>query len=305
MRALLKDAGGVRLAEVADPDGIAADEVRVRVTVAGICRTDIYVAQGRIPVREPLVLGHEFTGVVAEAGSASGFRDGDHVAAIPLLPCRDCAGCRTGRRCAQPLFLGLNLDGAFADEIVLPARNLRLVPESLDPRRAAYVEPVAAAMAVLNPPLPKNGLGVVLGDSRIAMLTERILRHAGFASITRLAVGEAASVSNVAEFAVETEATEVSLQRLLDVVRPGGTAVLKSRPSMPVPFNVALAVKKDITVHGVSYAGFDQAIDLLVRGDMQVDDLLGPVVALEDFATVIPACDRSDAVKTFFRIGAA
>jgi L-iditol 2-dehydrogenase len=292
------------MSEVATPRCTRTDDVRIRVNVAGLCRTDLYVAQGRIPVREPLILGHEFSGTVLEAGSAAPFAAGERITAIPLLACGSCSACAAGATCADPRFLGLDLDGAFADEIVLPARYVRKVPDALDPRHAAYSEPVAAALALLNAPLPKGGTGFVLGTGRIAMLTERILHNAGFQAVRRVGVDEAAGLSNQADFVVETEANERALQVMLDMLKPSGIAVLKSRPAMPVPMNLALAVKKDIRLYAVSYAPFEDAIDLIASGALALDDFLGDAYPLDGHDEAFAASADGASVKIFFAINA-
>ncbi len=301
MRALIRRDGGVHIDDVAIPGCTRSDDVRVRVDVAGLCRTDIYVAQGKLPVREPLILGHEFMGTVMEGG-ADGFSVGDQVTAIPLLACGECRACAASRPCTQARFLGIDLDGAFADHIVVPAQYLRRIPKGTEPRHAAYTEPVAAALAVLNAPLPSDGPGVVLGMNRIGALTERILANAGFRDVVRMSPDQGTDLVNEAAFVIETEANEKSLQVMFELLRPGGVAILKSRPAMPVPLNVALAVKKDIQLFGVSYGSFDEAIRLIASDDLGLDDFLGPAFALEDFETAFEASADGAATKTFFHI---
>jgi L-iditol 2-dehydrogenase len=302
MKALVRRAGGVGIHTVAYPSCTNEDDVRVGVTVAGLCRTDVYVANGRLPVREPLILGHEFTGVVLEVGEAAGLDPGDHVTAIPLLDCGECRGCDEGSPCSKPRFLGVEVDGAFAEQIVLPARNLRKIAPGVDPRKAAYTEPVAAAMAVLKAPLPKSGKGLLLGDNRIAALTERIMRDAGFSSIARSSVALAGNLSDEVDFVIETEANEKSFQVMLERLRPGGVAVLKSRPASPVPLDVALAVKKDVTFYAVSYAPFEDAIALIERRAVELDDLLGPTYELDQYEEAFSSADGRNSVKCFFNI---
>lgn len=302
MRALRRRDARVLVDDIEAPVISASTDVRVRVDVAGLCRTDLYVARGALPVREPLILGHEFTGEVVEAGFQADFQPGDKVTAIPLLPCRTCAACLHNGPCLQPLFLGLDLDGAFADQIVLDSGYLRKVPAGLDRRKAAYAEPVAAALAVLNAPISREQTGIVLGASRIALLTERILAEAGFANIARLGIGEAHGRTGEADFVIETEADDRSLQVMLDLLRPGGVAVLKSRPSRPVPFNLALAVKKDISLFGVSYGSFDRAIELLASDALGIEDFLGDSFALEDFERAFAVADASASLKIFLHI---
>ena len=108
--------------------------MRVRVAFAGVCRTDLFVADGRLPSRDPVVLGHELSGVVDEAGPASGFAAGERVTVDPLLPCGRCAACQdagaraTRAACRAPEMLGVARHGAFADRLVVPASALHRVP---------------------------------------------------------------------------------------------------------------------------------------------------------------------------------
>src|SRR5262245_28923258 len=96
MTALVRHGSWVGLRQLPRPrpgDG----EVLVRVVVAGICRTDLHVAAGLLPAADPVVLGHEFAGVVEAAGSrVEGLRRGDRVAVMPVLPCGACPPCRAG-----------------------------------------------------------------------------------------------------------------------------------------------------------------------------------------------------------------
>jgi L-iditol 2-dehydrogenase len=305
MRALLRAKGQLCIDDVAAPQRERGDDVKIQVTTAGICRTDVYVAQGKIAVAEPLILGHEFAGRVLEAAATSGFHCGDAVTVVPLIDCGVCLGCRTNRGCFDQKFLGLHADGAFAEEVVVPARNVRLVPNWLDPRRAAYTEPVAAALAPLNLDLPRAGKGLVLGEGRIARLTHRILVKHGYANITNLSVAEAAEAHSQFDFVIETEATETAFRVMLSGLCPGGKAILKSRPAHPVPLDVALAVKKDISLHAVSYGSFEKAIALLADMSWDIDDLLGASFGLSEFEEAIMAYDRNDATKTFFDLRAA
>jgi threonine dehydrogenase-like Zn-dependent dehydrogenase len=189
------------------------DDVIVAVTVAGVCRTDCYLAAGTLaPARTPLILGHELAGIVHEAGPGSGFAPGERVACMPLVGCGQCAVCRAGRThvCPRGHMLGLDRDGAFAERVRVPASALVRVPAGLSMRHAAFAEPVAAALAVPEVLICAFGdalgnaltgapsdvfssapgdapagharaqRGLVLGHGRIAILTARVLAAAGF-----------------------------------------------------------------------------------------------------------------------------
>src|SRR5689334_17179309 len=148
------------------------DEVLVRVTRAGICETDLQLIKGYMGFRG--VLGHEFVGV-AEAGPFKGRR----VVGEINCSCGDCSACRAGRRshCPNRSVLGiLNHDGAFADYVRVPQRNLHVVPDSLVDDIAVFTEPVAAAFQILDQVYVDHDMQVVvLGDGRLGNLCAQVV----------------------------------------------------------------------------------------------------------------------------------
>lgn len=284
MRALVRNQHETICATI-DVPVPAADEVLVRVRCAGVCRTDLYVAEGRLAVRTPRVLGHELSGEL---------EDGTPVTAVPWIGCGHCATCATDAlRCPDAAMLGVDRDGAFAAWMVVPRRALLTLPARLSPRRGAFVEPVAAALAVLSAPIDRAQRGVVMGDSRIAELTARVLRAAGFRQVDR-EVDPAVRYG----FAVETAAS--TLGPALRAVAAGGTVVLKSRPVERAELDLALAVRREITLRGVHYGSFREAIGWLAEERVEVDDLFAEPAPLEAFARVFAEAARPMAKKCFF-----
>src|SRR5258705_2738963 len=145
MRALVLDADGT-LALHNRPRAAAGDECVIRVTAAGICGTDLELLRGYggfsgIP-------GHEFVGVVEESSPAESAWLGRRVVGEITVGCGRCGGCRAAGRghCDVRTVAGIRgRDGAFAEYLCLPSRNLHAVPASLDDVTAVFVEPTAAA----------------------------------------------------------------------------------------------------------------------------------------------------------------
>jgi len=300
MRALVRDADQVRLAECPRAQ-LRPGWMRIRVLLAGICRTDLYAAEGLFPMTGARTLGHELAGAVLVASDASAFRPGDRVTVAPLIPCEDCSGCRHTARCRNPGMLGVDVDGGFADEVVVPESCVVAVPRELPLRRAAYVEPIAASLAVLNAPIRPDDRGAILGTGRIATLTARILAARGFRSVTMLDEGARAHATRddlPFDFVIETSATEATLRAALRAVRPGGVVVLKSRPAAPVPLQVTRAVHLDVTLSAVGYGSFADAVTL--ARELDLEDLLGDVFPLESFALAFArARDANGGPKLF------
>ena len=273
MRALVRD-GKVELAERAVPV-LGQDEVLVEVKRAGICRTDVYVAEGTLAVREPRVLGHEAAGVVAS----------EH----PRLP----RGARVAIDPIRPCMLGVERDGAFADFVAVPASTLHRVPDDLAWEAAAMAEPVAAALGVLRAPIHKRARGAVHGAGRIADLVVRVLETAGFSPIR----WDGADAPRDLDWVVETRPD--ALSDLMRALRPGGTLVLKSRPPAPAALDVALAVSREITLVARSWGAFDDAVTWLATGRVHVDDLVGETYPLERFEAAFAAARRTEKQKIF------
>ena len=149
----------VRVLEVPEPRP-GPGQVQVRVAWAGLCGTDRHEYTGPIfiPVeqphrvtgrRAPLILGHEFSGVIAQVGEGvTAWRPGDRVTASGNLVCGRCGPCRAGRinLCEDLAFTGIGTDGAFAEAIVVPEYQLFRIPAAVSLERALLAEPLACGV---------------------------------------------------------------------------------------------------------------------------------------------------------------
>jgi threonine dehydrogenase-like Zn-dependent dehydrogenase len=275
--AIVADGRSARLARRPTPRR-RSGWAQLRVLLAGICRTDVHAAEGLLPLSGARILGHEMIGEIEEVDSESAFAVGARVTVTPLVRCGTCAACARDRRCSRPQMLGVDLDGAFAERIVVPEACLVRVPRELPLRRAAYVEPLAATLAVTRAPIHADQHGIVLGSGRIADLTNRVLRAGGFA----LNDANAGPLDDAAfDFVVDAAGTDDTLAEALRIVVPGGVIVLKSRPPRHLALDVARAVRNDVTLSAVSYGSFSEAVSL--AGELAIDDLLGDVYRLDQF----------------------
>jgi D-arabinose 1-dehydrogenase-like Zn-dependent alcohol dehydrogenase len=303
MRALVKRGRSVRVRQVPTPEP-GPGEVLIAVEVAGVCRTDVYAARGLIPAADPLVLGHEFSGVVvSRASGVDRFSPGDRVAVMPVIPCRACGRCAhdVTECCPHHRFLGVDLHGAFAEFVAVPAGVVHHLPESLSFREGAYAEPVCASLAVLKAGIRPDQRGLVHGDNRIAELTTRVLRSAGFHALDtgRGEVRAPFPTDGAYDFIVETQPSAESFREMIRAVRPGGRIVLKSRPPEPVPIDLTAALRKEVVFESVAYGTFTDSLAFLTGHD--VGDLLGDTYGLEDFAEVLAQDGLGERRKLFLR----
>ncbi len=154
MRALMKKsrAPGIDLVDVPKPT-IGPNDVLIAIEKTAICGTDVHIyqwdawSQKTIPV--PMVTGHEFYGRIAACGDlVEGYEVGDRVSGEGHLVCGTCRNCRAGKRhlCRNTRGIGVNVQGAFAEFLALPASNAFKIPESIPDDWAAIFDPFGNAV---------------------------------------------------------------------------------------------------------------------------------------------------------------
>lgn len=297
MKALVKQQHGVAVATLPTPQALPGTVV-IAVALSGICRTDLYVAQGIIKTRTPLVLGHEFSGTITATGDGvTALKTGQRVGVMPLFAAAN-APLTDAIDYARTSMLGLHDDGSFAEYVRVPAHAVYAIPDAMTWKQGAYLEPVAASLAVANAQISATGKGLIYGDNRISRLTERCLRARGFADIS-VCDSNSDLPDNTYDFIVETLANSETMARIVTALKPGGRLILKSRQHAPVSFNINQLVMKGITIEAVSYAPFQEGIDLIASGKLAVDDLFGNVYALDDYAAAFDADMKGESKKIF------
>ena len=180
--------GDLRVEDVASLGKPQAGWVRMKVSIAGICGSDLHnFKTGQWITRSPSIAGHEFTGIIQELGAGvEGFRMGDTVVADSRFWCGVCSACQNGQQqlCSKLGFIGEACDGCFAEEIALPAKLLHRIPLNLSPRVAAMAEPLAVALhAVRRLRLIGDEPVLIVGCGPIGGLAAVVLAHLGHRQI--------------------------------------------------------------------------------------------------------------------------
>lgn len=293
MRALRVRDGGTSLVDVSVP---AADgEALVRVTMSGVCNTDLEIGRGYAGFRG--TLGHEFVGVIEEGGER-----GTRVVGEINAGCGTCARCLSGdsRHCPTRTVLGIvGRDGAHADLLRLPARNLIAVPDAVTDAQAVFVEPLAAACGVLERcPIAPGMRVAVIGDGKLGLLCAMVLHAAGTAPLlvgkhrTKLAHADARGIETalvdaarargrVFDVVIEASGGASGFALALDLLVPQGALVLKSTFHGATPVDAARIVVEELRVIGSRCGRFAPALDLLARGAVSVDPLVSDVMNLD------------------------
>ncbi len=289
-------------------------EVLVEVALAGVCATDLALAQGYMEFEG--IPGHEFVG-----RALSGPLEGQRVVGEINAGCGACGACRgeqglDARHCASRSVLGiLGRHGAFAERLVLPARNLLVVPDSVTDTQAVFCEPLAAAYEILEQVQPVEGTRVlVAGDGRLGLLIAKVLNASG--CLVDLAghhpdrvptgIGDRTGLLDDARgplqgeryaLAVEATGSPDVLARLMPWVRPKGTLVIKTTTGRPVPIDLTPAVVDELTLLGSRCGPFDVALEALANGRVKVDSLVHATYPLAEIPRAFEQAARSGVLK--------
>ena len=265
-------------------------EAVVRVIQAGICDTDLQLAQGYMGFRG--VPGHEFVGIVEEAPHHQDLV-GKRVVGEINAACRVCPVCTAGRptHCPYRTTLGIDCrDGAFADYLALPPENLHPLSDEITNDQAVFAEPLAAACQILEQvSIDPTDQVLVIGDGKLGLLCAQVLhrtrcrltvlgRHQEKLKI--LATRGISTSQDPASLApgfgivVEATGTPEGFALARELVRPRGTIVLKSTYHGQTTVDMTSLVVHEITVVGSRCGPFLPAIALLREHAIDVPSLI-------------------------------
>ncbi len=287
MRALTYDGKTAVVADVPRPE-LAQDSALVRVTVAGVCNTDIELVKGYMAFRG--ILGHEFVGVVEEGPEE--WR-GERVVGEINFACESCPICYEGlqRHCPSRRVMGIvDADGSFAEYVNVPISNLHTVPASVADDVAVFAEPLAAAYEVLEQVhVMPNQECLVLGDGKLGLLIAQVLRQAGAHVLVvghhekNLEILAQRDIRTVRErdwnpslysLVVDATGSVGGLQKALAATRPRGTVVLKSTTATKARLDLSALVVNEIRVVGSRCGPFPPALRALETGSIDVASLI-------------------------------
>ncbi len=301
----------------------------VRVHAAGVCSSDVGRAHMGGAYHYPLVMGHEFAGVVERAAKNGGPPVGAEVAVFPLIPCRSCEACLQGRwaHCIGYDYFGSRRDGGFQEYVAVPPWNLVPLPADLGPDPGCLCEPVAvAAHATRKAPVPGPGAtALVLGAGFIGMMTARLLADRGYVvsvadrnpaklwlaeavGLTGLSVAEALGRENLFSLVVEATGSPEMFACSVRLARPLGSVVWVGNITGRLTLEqgeVSRILRKELSIRGVWNSDYRRgdhddwavALDILARADW-IDSLVTHRIGLEDLPRVLAdvAGQRKDPV---------
>src|SRR5882762_6591357 len=322
------------------PKPSSEDEALVRVTLSGICNTDLEITRGYAGFQG--TIGHEFVGVieslpdtVSEARASARARvesepsltvglltPGQRVVGEINAGCGRCDLCRAGdpRHCEKRTVLGIvGRDGAHAEFLKLPVTNLLPVPDEVSDERAVFTEPLAAACGILERAQISEDTSVaVIGDGKLGLLCAQVLATTG-AAVTligkhphKLQIAERRGVETITidkarlrkrefDVVVEASGSASGFDLALDLLHPRGTLVLKSTFHGATELNGARIVVDEISVVGSRCGRFAPALELLKTNAVDVESLISEEHPLGEGARAIGRASDPGMLKVLLR----
>lgn len=341
--AVLHGIRDLRIEDVPMPKLRNETDVLIKMAAVGVCGSDVhYYTHGRIGryvVEQPLILGHECAGVVAEVGKAvKHLQQGDRVALEPGVPCGTCRLCRVGRYnlCPDVAFLATPpVNGAFVEYLVHHGQFTYKLPDAMSLEEGAMLEPLAVGMHAARRGDVRAGDSIAtLGSGTIGLMTLQAAKAYG-ASLaiavdlvdSRLTLARKLGATHTVnarnedvvqrireitrgdgvDIAFETAGTGDTVAQTVDVVKTGGTVVLVGLGAQDVvPLNVIKMVVDEIRVVPIQrYANvYERAIPLVSEGRIDLKSMMTgrrPLVAVEE-ALNLPSEEPESTIKTVITI---
>jgi L-iditol 2-dehydrogenase len=297
--------------------------VVVDVVGAGICGTDLHIHDGEYPANVPVTMGHEVSGVVAEAGEGvdSNWLGARVVTETYYATCGRCDFCRSGRinLCPERKSIGTHVDGGFAPRVLLPARGLHRIPDWLDGSVAALAEPLACVCHSLLEP-PRAGAGeevLVVGPGPVGILAAQVARASGAAVHVRGAARDGRRLETARSLGCETSFVGEPFESQADVViecsghaagmafglesaRRGGRYIQIGLAGklVSLPFDEVCFRELTVTSGFASTpTSWQKAMELITERKVELEPLLSAVVPLAEWEQAFAATRAGEGIK--------
>ena len=321
---VLSAVNNLAIAEVEKPKP-GVKECLVKVLACGICGTDRHIYHGEYPSAKPVILGHEFGGVIEEVGSNSKFKVGQVVSVDPNIVCGTCPDCVAERTafCPDLTALGVNINGGLAEYVLTPDSQIYPVKADLNPLHLAFIEPLACSIRGLDLANLKGGEKVaVLGGGVIGLLVVQLAKLAGASEIvlitrqkfrrdvalkigaTRVIDPNSEDVNTVVtnmDVVFECAGAVETFKQAQNISRRGGSVIVLGLTASDVtlevnPFNI---VVNELRIQGSFLNPLTQgrAAELVESGKLNLDILISKVVDLAGVQAILDAPPAEGDIK--------
>jgi L-iditol 2-dehydrogenase len=337
MKAVMKVARGVghvELRDIPEPEP-QPGQVKIAVRAAGICGTDLHIYKDEFRSFPPVVLGHEVAGeVVAVGDGVASVVPGQRVTTETYFStCGVCAYCRTGHNnlCLNRRSIGSAVNGGFTNYVIVPAKNVHSLPESVDFRAGALTEPLACVVhGVLTTPTVSPGdVAVIAGPGAIGLLTLQVVKAAGARAVvlgTRVDAHRLELARSLgADYVLDVEAADAealirditaeglgadvvyecsgagpAAAQLLTLARRRGRYVQIGLFGKPVAWDLDQVCFRELTVTGSNASvpsAWDRALALLASGQVDTRPLISNVYPVTEWESAFAAFEARQGVK--------
>jgi 2-desacetyl-2-hydroxyethyl bacteriochlorophyllide A dehydrogenase len=321
---VLSAVNALAIAEVEKPKP-GTKECLVKVLACGICGTDRHIYHGEYPSTKPVILGHEFGGVIEEVGPSSKFKVGQVVSVDPNIVCGTCPDCVAERTafCPDLTALGVNINGGLAEYVLTPDSQIYPVKADLNPLHLAFIEPLACSIRGLDLANLKGGEKVaVLGGGVIGLLVVQLAKLAGASEIvlitrqkfrrdvalkigaTRVIDPNSEDVNTVVtnmDVVFECAGAVETFKQAQNISRRGGSVIVLGLTASDVtlevnPFNI---VVNELRIQGSFLNPLTQgrAAELVESGKLNLDILISKVVDLAGVQAILDAPPAEGDIK--------
>jgi 2-desacetyl-2-hydroxyethyl bacteriochlorophyllide A dehydrogenase len=296
----------LRLVDLPDPQ-IGDSDVLLKIKKVGICGTDLHIYTGGMPVKTPLVPGHEFVGDVVKTGKdVTRVKVGDRAVAEHVVGCGKCSYCQEGKRnlCKKPIVIGLHKQGALAEFLAVPEELVYSLPEKLSYDDGVLVEPLSIAVYAVRKSNVQVGDNVaVVGQGPIGLFVDQVVKSAGatvygfdkhdnrleFAknndyiykqvNVTQpdfLEVFRNMISTDGADVVFEAVGSDQSAEMALELAKASGKVLVLGVFEHNVQLNMMHIVKKELTVQGswTCIFSFEPTISFLESKNFNTDMMI-------------------------------
>jgi L-iditol 2-dehydrogenase len=342
MQALVKTAAGagnMELREVPEPTP-GPGEVKIRVMAASICGSDLHIRRGDIgiPMRFPVIPGHEFAGVITDIGpGVTGLKSGERVTAENTRSsCGVCSQCAAGsyNLCRKRLATGYAFDGAFTSYVVVPAVRIHRLPDAVDFRSGSLTDPSACAYHAVQE-LTRIDAGqtvLITGPGPMGLFCVQYAKaNGGIVILTgrpkdaaRLELGRVLGADHVffgegledkiktlcgeagVDVVIECAGAEAAAQMGLRLLKRQGQYTQVGIFGRPVCFDLDTVLYREIRLTGSfsqKFLGWQYALALCAEGKVKVAPLITHTFQLTEWERAFDVFERGEAIKVVFELG--
>jgi len=326
----------LKIEEVETPR-VGSGEILVKVAACGVCNTDLHYIDHGVPTfkKPPMILGHEPSGIVAEAGpQVHDFQIGDRVLIPPVFSCGTCENCRYGREniCLNMVMLGNHIDGAYAEFVKVPAKDCQHLPQELPLQESSIIADAVSTPfhAVKNRARIQPGDQVVVFgcggvginvvqtaaaaggsvvavdilDGKLEKARELGARHtinAGGMEEKALLKEIRAATGGGADVAIEAIGNPKTIELASASVKPGGRHVQVGYTHQPVSLNAARLMFREIEIKGslgCRPVDYPKIMEMVKSGKIQLEPVVTHRFPLEEINEAFALMRKGESLRS-------